>query len=342
MAQKRSLPDATTPPDGWITREELVGATGVSDRNLLNWCAEGFVPRPMRLFLGIGRGTAAFYRAESVPMIRRLCELQRQGRGADTWLWGLWLDPADYPVDMRPWILGRLDHWLKVIDAIGDNPDQIERYAAEGLRRARVARKLRGRGISPSRLRELALWAYRVAADIEQHERLGNPDSPILDTLRQLGGFPENGFPAPDPKLGTDLMSFAWLKEVVEKASPDELEQMRRDCRAIDRLAEAAARVDWRAAWPAIQTAVRSITGDHLPEPPSIRARKEARKRPPVPVVMRFLLSSWAEFGPRAVLIPALLAWRKMPEYDKHLTELLALAAWAVEQFPRLPEPNPE
>jgi len=43
---------------------------GVSTRNLLNYCAEGFVPDRCGPFYGGGRGTAAFYRAESVPMIR--------------------------------------------------------------------------------------------------------------------------------------------------------------------------------------------------------------------------------------------------------------------------------
>ena len=229
-------------------------------------------------------------------MIRRLHELQRQGRDANAWLWGLWLDPADYPVDIRPWTLRRLDPALKAIKAIGDDPDRIERHVGDGLRRGRVARKLRQRGINPSRLHDLVLWAYRVAADIEQQERLDNPGSPTLETLRKVGGLPDRGFPAPDRKLGVELMSVAWLKEVVEKASPDELEQIRRDCRAIDHLAEVAAGVDWRVMMPAIRSVVRSITGDRQPEPPSIRARKEARKRPPVPVIVRSLLSMWTEF----------------------------------------------
>jgi hypothetical protein len=324
-----------------MTRDELVAATGVSDRNLLNWCAEGFVPRPMRLFLGSGRGTVSFYRAESVAMIQRLYELQRQGRDADAWLWGLWLDPADYPVDIRPWILKRLDHWLKAIRAIGDDPDQIERHVAEGLRNGRVARKARRRGIKPSHLRDLSLWAYRVAADIEQQERLDSPDSPILDTLRRLSGLPDRGFPAPDPKLGVELMSVAWFKEVVEKASPDELEQMRRHCRAIDHLTQIAAGVDWRAAQPTIQAAVRSFTGD-LPKPPSIRAREKARKRPPVPVIVRYLNSLWGELNFRAFLIPSLIAWRQLPEYVNHFTDLLALYISALELLPRLPKPADE
>jgi hypothetical protein len=282
-----------------------------------------------------------FYRAESVPMIRRLYQLQEQGRDTDVWLWGLWLDPADYPVDIRPWILRRLDHGLMAIKAIGDDPDKVERYVRGALQQPRLTRNLRRRGIDPSRLRDLMLWAYRVGADIEQHERLDSPDSRILDTLRRIGGLPEKGFPAPDRRLAVDLMSVAWLNEVVEQASLDELEQVRRDCRAIGRLAEVAAGIDWRAAEPAIRSAIRSVTGDHRLEPPSIQARKEARKRPPVPVTVRFLLSRWGEFDFRAVLIAVLMAWRKMPEYDKHLTELLALAAWALEQFPR-PEPNPK
>jgi hypothetical protein len=283
-----------------------------------------------------------FYPAESVPMIRRLYQLQEQGRDADVWLWGLWLDPADYPVDIRPWILRRLDHGLRAIKAIGDDPDKVERYVRGALQQPRLTRNLRRCGIDPSRLRDLMLWAYRVGADIEQHERLDSPDSRILDTLRGIGGLPEKGFPAPDRRLAVDLMSVAWLNEVVEHASLDELEQVRRDCRAIDHLAEVAASVDWRAVMPVIRSVARSIAGDRLPEPPSIRARKEGRKRPPVPVIVRSLLSSWDELDFRAFLIPTLIAWRKMPEYGKHITELLALCAQALELFPQLPKPPDE
>jgi hypothetical protein len=180
-----------------------------------------------------------------------------------------------------------------------------------------------------------------VAADIEQQERLDNPGSPILDVLRQLGGLPEKGFPAPDRKLGAESMSVAWFRAVIEKASSDQLEQLRRDCRAIDRLAAVAAIIDWRAAQPLIQSAVRSITGDHLKEPPSVRARKDARKRPPVPGAVRFLLSLWDELEIRAVLIPSLLAIRLSPEHGKRLTETIALAAWALELASRLPAPSP-
>ena len=61
-----------------------------------------------------------FTAVESVAIIHRLYELQRQARDADAWLWGLWLDPADYPVDIQPWILRRLDHAQKAIKAIGE------------------------------------------------------------------------------------------------------------------------------------------------------------------------------------------------------------------------------
>jgi hypothetical protein len=340
VPKKRPAGDTPTPPDGWMTRDELLAAAGVSERNLVNWRAEGFVPEPRRLFLGGGRGTAAFYRAESVAMIRRLYELQGQGRDANAWLWGLWLDPADYPVDIRPWTLRRLNHALKAIKATDDAADRIEQHIEDGLRRGSVSRKMRQRGISPSRLRDLALWAYRVAADIEQQERLDNPGSSILDTLRKVAGLPKRGFPAPDRKLGMELMAVGWLNEAVKQASPDELEQVRRDCRAIERLAEVAAGVDWRATMPAIRSAVRSVAGDSSLEPPSIRARKEARKRPPVPVIVRFLLSMWTEFGFRAFLIASLAAWRKSPEYSARLTELLAIAVWVIERFPRLHAPN--
>ncbi len=330
-------PNSPPPPDGWVSRDELVAATGVSDRNLLNWCAAGFVPRPMRHFLG-PRGTAAFYRAESVAMIRRLYELQRQGRDADVWLWGLWLDSADYPIDIRPWILGRLDHALKVIKAIGDDADELERHVAGALKRRRMTRNLHRRGTNTSYLRDLTLWAYRVAADIEQQERLGNPDSRVLDTLLQVAGLPERGFPAPDGKLGIELMSVAWLHEVIQQASPDSLEQLRRDCRAIGRLVELAASINWRAAQPAMEAAIRSVIGG-LPEPPSVRARKETRKRPPVPVAVGFLMSLWEELDVRAILACGLIAFRQSPEHGKRLTEILALATWALELAAHFPEP---
>jgi hypothetical protein len=272
----------------------------------------------------------AFYRAESVPMIRRLYELQRQGRDADAWLWGLWLDSADYPVDIRPWILRRLDHAQEAIKAIGDDPDEVERHVAGALKHARLTRNLHRRGINPSHLRDLMLWAYRVAADIQQHERLDKPDSPILDTLRRVGGLTEKGFPAPDQRLGVELMAVAWFHEVIEQAHPDALEQVRRDCRAIDRLANAAVRIDWRAAHPAIQSDVQLVIGG-LPEPPSVRARKHARKRPPVPVIVRFLLSLWGEFDTRAIVISGLVAFRQSPDHGKRLTEILALSTWALK-----------
>jgi hypothetical protein len=273
-----------------------------------------------------------FWRAESVPMIHRLNELRQPSGKKDTWLWELWLDPADYSVPgIQPWILQRLDHALKAIKAIGDDPDEIERYVDSTLRHPRLISKLRRRGISSSQLRDLLLWAYRVAADTQQQERLDNPDSHIFPTLRQVGGIPERGFPAPDRELGVELMSVQWFREVTEQANPDALEQVRRDCRAIDRLATLAANVNWRAAEPIIQSAVQSVIGNRPRDPPSVRARKEMRKRPPIPVIVRSLLDTWDDFDFRASVIPVLISIRQLPEHSKRLTEILGLATWCLE-----------
>lgn len=70
--------------------------------------------------------------------------------------------------------------------------------------------------------------------------------------------------------------------------------------------------IDWRAALPTIQPAIEAVIGA-LPEPPSIRVRKQARKREPVPDIVRFLLSIWADLDVRAFLIPGLLAIQKSP-----------------------------
>jgi hypothetical protein len=184
------------------------------------------------------------------------------------------------------------------------------------------------------------VWGVFARATFEQQERLDNPDSHIFDTLRQVGGIPERGFPTPDRKLGVELMSVAWFHDIIGQASPDAPEQMRRDCRAIDRLAAVATTINWRAAQPSIQSAVRSVIGDQLLEPPSVRARKEARKRPPVPVIVRFLLSLWGEFDTRAIAMSGLIAFRQSPEHGKRLTEILALATWALELAAQLPEPS--
>jgi hypothetical protein len=281
------------------------------------------------------RGPSGFYRAESVPMIHNLYEFQREGRDADEWLWDQWLSPAGHLVDIRPWLLRRLDHVLKAIKAIGEDADEVERQLG-GLKRGRLGRKLQWRGITRSELRDLALWAYRVAADIEQHERLDNPDSRILVTLRQFAGLPHKGFPAPDKKLGVESMSFAWLHEFIQQVGPDALEQLRRDCQAIDHLAKLAARIDWRAAQSAMEPAVRSVIGG-MRQPPSVQARKKARKRPPVPTIVRVLIAMWEEADARAGLACGLIAFRQSPEHGKRITEILALTTWMLELASQLP-----
>jgi hypothetical protein len=315
---RRSRPD---PPDGWITRKALADAVpDVSDRNLLNWCGMGLLERPRR---GVG-----FWRAESVPQIHKLKELQQQNPGnADPWFWGLWLDPADYSVPgMRSRILQHLDHAL---EAIRNAPDEIEPSVDCALKHPRLTSKLRRRGIDTSELRDAMLWAYRVAADIEQHERLDNPDSRVFATLRKIGSIPGKGFTPPDRKLGIDSMSIAWLRSVIE--TPDAFEQLRRDCRAIDHLAALARNIDWRAVDPIIQRAIQSVLGNRQPVPPSIRARKEMRKRPPIPDIVRFLLDVWDDHDYRAGLIAGLNAIRLSPDHSKRLTEILGLATWCGE-----------
>ena len=318
---RRSRPH---PPDGWITRKALAGAIpDVSDRNLLNWCAMGLLERPRR-------GSVGFWRADSVPQIHKLKELQRQNpRNADAWFWGLFLDPADYSVPgMRSRILQRLDHALEVIR---NTLDEIEPSVDCALKHPRLTSKLRRRGIDSSELRDLLLWAYRVAADIEQQERLDNPDSRVFVTLRKIGGIPEKGFPPPDPQLGVELMSFAWLRATIETQTPDAFEQLRRDCRAIDRLAALARNIDWRVAEPIVQSAVQSVIGNRQPVPPSIRARKEMRKRPPIPDIVRLSLDVWDDLDYRTMLIAGLNAIRLSPDHSERLTQILGLATGCLE-----------
>jgi hypothetical protein len=274
-------------------------------------------------------------------MIRRLYELQaQQPRDADAWLWSLWLDPADYPVDIRRWILRRLDDALTTIKAVGDDADEIDRQIGLALKHRRLTNKLSRRGINPSQIHDLVAWAYRVAADFEQHERLDNPGSPIFDTLRRVSGIPEKGFPPPTGKSSVESIPVDWLHKVVLEASAEELEQLRRDCRAITRLAELAASIDWRTAHPAMKPAIRAVVGG-LPEPPSVRARKNARKRTPVPSVARFIISLWHDFDIRAIMASGVIAFRQSPEVSKRLDEILPLSIWGLElaaaKFPPQP-----
>lgn len=303
-----------------MTRKALADAhPDVSDRNLLNWCAMGLLERPKR---GVG-----FWRAESVPQIHRLKELQQQNPGnAEPWFWGLWLDPADYSVPgMRSRMLQRIDHYL---EAIRDAPDEIEPSVDAVLKHPRLPSKLRRRGIDSSDLRDLLLWAYRVWADIEQQERLDNSGSRVFVTLRKIGGIPERGFPPPDLKLGVESTSVTWLRSVIETA---DVEQLRRDCRTIEHLAALARKIDWRTVEPVIQSAVRSVIGNLPPVPPSIRARKDMRKRPPIPNIVRLLLDGWDDLDSRTFLIAGLTGFRKSPEHSQRITEILGLATWCLE-----------
>src|ERR1700682_4316644 len=103
-AAPQSMP---TPPEGWISLQELCARTAVSKRQLSEWRRLGLgVPEPLQKSLG-RKGTASYYPEETVALIDRINELRQQTRDANKWLWQLWLE--GFKVDIRSWVKKHID-----------------------------------------------------------------------------------------------------------------------------------------------------------------------------------------------------------------------------------------
>jgi hypothetical protein len=110
-------------------------------------------------------------------------------------------------------------------------------------------------------------------------------------------------------------LSLAHLREILRGAGTGELEQARRDCATIAQLVEASEAIDWHVTRRALDV------------------QRTSSVQPPAPA--DFFLALWRDFDARALLLPGLIFFRRSPEHSHKLSEILAVAGWALARFPR-------
>lgn len=323
---------STPIPRGWITLDYLLAETGIG-KDTLNNLRQRYryvIPRSLVVPLTAGRGGAAFYPPETASIICRLNELRRESPNPDDCLWRLWLE--GHPVDFWGWAVNRLE-------TAANRLDQIYPYLNMAIRAVAAALVpfFKGRVRQVEQLADLADWALSAAA--------GEPDAsrsledaegpPVFDTFRKAGGLPVTAaFPRPEAAL-IELLSLRRLAEIAAEMKEEQAEQARRDCQAIDCLFATVASVDWNAARPGIDPNVAKVAGAK-PEPPSWQARRAQRTRAlPPPAILRLLSGLWRSNDFRAMIFALSVGVRRFPGYSQNISELLALAEWALSLFPR-------
>lgn len=97
-----------------IALADLLVASGFKQRDLWDLRPLGLFPfTPDHAHIRGRRGSASDYAFEALDYLRRLQEPQQQfPRKSDEWFWRMWLDPGDWPIDMRSWILAYLDRLI--------------------------------------------------------------------------------------------------------------------------------------------------------------------------------------------------------------------------------------
>jgi hypothetical protein len=337
-------------PPGWIDARELFA--GIPKSTRAEWRAEGLFPEPIIERLGRGRGTASYYPPGTGALLARLREPGRATQDRDALIWDLWLDPADYPVNMRRWVMNRIDGFLAALRA-PEAPENLaalkdpEKAAAliSTLPRRHPARVILGNLKDATALATLTSWALDIADERDPAVSLYDPQSTVLAALLKAFGFPSNFSPAPDKQINPEMMSLVYLTELIAKSRADmegmgeeKFSQVRADCRAISTLAEAAEAVDWNVVSRTLDKddAFLALTST---EPPSYRARRAERhtqrKNQLKPQIIRTLLSLWNNFDFRAALIPGLIYVHGSSGHANRASEIIGLSHLALTQFPR-------
>jgi hypothetical protein len=302
-----------TGSDDLLSEEELRAATGISRHSLVRVRRWLFLT-PVRIFRGRGAGSASYYPPVAVPMIRRFYELRRETRKLDEILWRIWLD--GFPVDICKWADERLAPFQSALAPVGNLEDLsktiIERSSSTLPTRTDPRRPIYNR----LRLKEeisLLLWGIHVAAGLAPAKSLYDPASPVFNALKKAGGLGGDWEP-PDSELLVEGFSLARLRDILASASTAEVDQARRDWKLIAQLAEASEAIDWHATRKALNV------------------QRTSSAQPPAPA--DFLFALWRNFDARAVMLPFLISVRRSPDHSHKLSEILALARWALTQFP--------
>jgi hypothetical protein len=340
------VPATNRPPDGLVSKQEVLAATGISARNLVHWRGLGLVPEPVQVHFGGSRGSISYYPPITIPMIRRLCDLRQQTRDARTWLWQLWCE--DFPVDIKAWGDARLARLEAALS--GHDYEGVTALAATvskatvSKRKSPAGRLVFDRIKNRNNRQSLISWALAIAAGLRQQPSLYNAEPPLLDLVLKGVGLPSNALP-PDKGLRVEQMSITELRKILASADDGEIEQARRDWQTIVGLVDAAEHIDWNMVWPIIEPLVRGVTGSARP-PPSKRTRKARRRRPlPPPGIVEFLLALWRDISVRAVFLSYLISVRRSAVHSQILSEILPLAGAALAHLPRrgmkmLPQPE--
>jgi hypothetical protein len=252
-------------PADWFSEAQLAAASGVSDddrskfhRNLLNWRHHGLLPRcydglpvPMIHHLGVGVGNEAFHPPITLPMIRRIDELQRESRDMDEWLWRLWLD--GYPVNIIEWCRRRLTALAAAISGADEkrlNHDATRKPAKRLDPRRLIYRLLRTQGW-------YALMAWTVAVAIGARSAASLFDA-ASSPLAMLTGRKDVTGAAIVENMGlNDLLA------VLNQVGETEIEKVREDCRVISRAGNVRnlARLVLTAMWRRMDTRAILLPG---------------------------------------------------------------------------------
>lgn len=298
------------PGDHWLSAKALMGETGVGEVTLARWRSWGLFPKGARTFHGRHKGTGAFlYPPIAAEIISVLRALPRLDRGVDAAFWALWLRGC--PIDIGQWAAHRLAATQKKADKIaasdigyvsGDAARRPASHAGELRPLWRHLQEQAGR-------RHLLNWAVAVGIGVEPAISLYTPKSRPASALGKAIGAKK----VPDPDLQVESMSFARLRDILDKSAPADLEQARSDCKTFADLISMAEAIDWQKARAALD----------LPR----QGMAEGRRGPIAP--FERLVALWRNYDARAAILPYLIFVRQLPGYQHELDE--RLAAYAVE-----------
>ncbi len=233
--------------------------------------------------------------------------------------WGLWLD--GYPVDVVRWTDERLELLQKKFAGAkhADINAAATQFARQSAKRTSPHRVLFRHLQEQEGRRSLLSWAGAVGVGIGPALSLyTGADSALTVAFRKAAGA--DG--APDPALEIEKMSVAKLRSILARASADEIEQARRDCKTISDLIALAEAVDWRRVRARLDVPRQGVSG--------------GRGGPIEP--FESLASLWRSLDTRASVIPYLIFVRSLPGYRYELDE--TLASKAVELLCARPMPR--
>jgi len=307
----------------FISEQELRDATGI-DRHSLRRVRKWLFLDFDRKFPGRGTGgSVTYYPRSALPTICRFRELRRETRKIDECVWRLWIE--GFPIDILKWALARLaPNEALIATAAGDDIENVRKQIIEASSvkpsRTNAGYPIHGR-LGSNAANSLLYWAIDIIAGLTPAKSLDDPSSPPFDALKKAGGL-IGDWPPPDPELSVESLSIPHLCEILRNASTDEVDQARRDWAMIAQLVDGSGAIDWRSIRKALHV------------------ERTSSAQPIAPA--DFLIALWHDFDARAVLLAGLIHVRSCsPDHSHKLSEILALAQWALAQFSQHTEPTP-